>query len=245
MGSEPRGQSNFPAKLTHDGEFAWALLGGDDLQGGGDGLDADDGLVGVVSARYGQLQVPAHQQLWRHVLELQGGQLESWWGRGDNSLFKAALAKQQVAQIQVKVLCVQKVVYIHPLINHSGTLSICPSINEFSACLQSTISDLNCIKPDSGRAFKGFYSWSLNADVWLLHHSLNLLWICSLAASCRGFISMLMPRGGIKMLPACYNVAVDFMLLAVMSQQGASLTAGPCRPQCQTCAVRAPERSVL
>lgn len=58
----------FSSNLTHDGELAWALLGGDDLQGGGDGLDADDGLVGVVGAWYGQLQVAAHQQLWRHVL---------------------------------------------------------------------------------------------------------------------------------------------------------------------------------
>lgn len=58
----------FSSNLTHDGELAWALLGGDDLQGGGDGLYADDGLVGVVCAWYGQLQVAAHQQLRRHVL---------------------------------------------------------------------------------------------------------------------------------------------------------------------------------
>lgn len=58
----------FSSNLTHDGELAWALLGGDDLQGGGYGLDADDGLVGVVSAWYGQLQVTAHQKLRRHVL---------------------------------------------------------------------------------------------------------------------------------------------------------------------------------
>lgn len=58
----------FPPYLTHDGEFAWALLGGDDLQGGGDGLDADDRLVGVISAWYSKLQVSAHQQLWRHIL---------------------------------------------------------------------------------------------------------------------------------------------------------------------------------
>ena len=51
----------FSPNLTHDSEFAWALFGGDDLQGGGDGLDADDRLVGVVSAWYSQLQVPAHQ----------------------------------------------------------------------------------------------------------------------------------------------------------------------------------------
>lgn len=62
---------HFSPRLTHDGEFSWALLGGDDLQGGGNGLDADDGLVGVVSAWYSQLQVPAHQQLGRHVLKLQ------------------------------------------------------------------------------------------------------------------------------------------------------------------------------
>lgn len=66
----------FSSNLTHDGEFAWALLGGDDLQGGGDGLDANDGLVGVVSAWYGQLQVAAHQQLGRHVLQLQRGELQ-------------------------------------------------------------------------------------------------------------------------------------------------------------------------
>ena len=58
----------YSSSLTHDGEFAWALLGGDDLQGGGDGLDADDRLVGVISAWYSQLQVPAHQQLRRHIL---------------------------------------------------------------------------------------------------------------------------------------------------------------------------------
>lgn len=65
----------FSPNLTHDGELAWALLGGDDLQRGGDGLNADDRLVGVISAWYSQLQVPAHQQLWRHILQLQGGQL--------------------------------------------------------------------------------------------------------------------------------------------------------------------------
>lgn len=60
---------------THDGEFARALLRGDDLQGGCDRLDSNDGLVGVISSRYGELQVATHQQLWRHVLQLQGGQL--------------------------------------------------------------------------------------------------------------------------------------------------------------------------
>lgn len=78
MASEPRGLCGFPPNLTHDGELAWALLGGDDLQGGGDRLDANDGLVGVVSAGYSELQVPAHQQLWRNILQLQGGQL---WGK--------------------------------------------------------------------------------------------------------------------------------------------------------------------
>lgn len=58
----------FPPNLTHDGELSWALFGGDDLQGSGDGLDADDRLVGVVGAWYSQLQVAAHQQLRRHVL---------------------------------------------------------------------------------------------------------------------------------------------------------------------------------
>lgn len=62
--------------LTHDGELARPLLGGDDLQGGGDGLDADDGLVGVVGAWHGQLQVAAHQQLGGDVLELQRGELQ-------------------------------------------------------------------------------------------------------------------------------------------------------------------------
>lgn len=54
--------------LTHNGEFAWALLGGDDLQRRCDGLNADDRLIGVISARHRQLQVSAHQQLRRHVL---------------------------------------------------------------------------------------------------------------------------------------------------------------------------------
>lgn len=67
--------------LTHDGELARPLLGGDDLQRGGDGLDADDGLVGVVGAWHGQLQVAAHQQLRRDVLELQGGELQWTDGR--------------------------------------------------------------------------------------------------------------------------------------------------------------------
>lgn len=66
----------WPAGLTHDGELSGPLLGGDDLQGGGDGLDADDGLVGVVGAGHGQLQVAAHQQLGRDVLELQRGELQ-------------------------------------------------------------------------------------------------------------------------------------------------------------------------
>lgn len=61
--------------LTHDGELAWALLGGDDLQRGGDGLNTDDGLIGVISARHCKLQVSAHQKLRRYVLQLQGGQL--------------------------------------------------------------------------------------------------------------------------------------------------------------------------
>lgn len=65
----------FPPYLTHDGEFAWALLGGDDLQRGSDGLDANDRLVGVISAGYCELQVATHQQLRRHILELQGGEL--------------------------------------------------------------------------------------------------------------------------------------------------------------------------
>lgn len=72
-----------PSGLTHDGELARPLLGGDDLQGGGDGLDADDGLVGVVGARHGQLQVSAHQQLGRDVLELQRGELQRTDGRTD------------------------------------------------------------------------------------------------------------------------------------------------------------------
>lgn len=58
----------FPPNLTHDGEFSWALLGGDDLQGGGNGLDADDRLVRVVCAWHSELQVSAHEQLWRHIL---------------------------------------------------------------------------------------------------------------------------------------------------------------------------------
>ena len=36
--------------------------------------DADDLAVGDVAARYGELEVAAHQQLWRHVLQLQLGQ---------------------------------------------------------------------------------------------------------------------------------------------------------------------------
>lgn len=68
MLSESQGVCSFFSYLTHDGEFTWALLGGDDLQGGGDGLDANDRLVGVVSAGHGELQVPTHQQLWRHIL---------------------------------------------------------------------------------------------------------------------------------------------------------------------------------
>lgn len=61
--------------LTHDGELAWALLGGDDLERGGDRLNADDGLIGVISAWHCELQVSAHQKLRRYVLQLQGGQL--------------------------------------------------------------------------------------------------------------------------------------------------------------------------
>lgn len=67
----------FPPYLTHDGELAWTLLGGNDLQRGSDGLDANDRLVGVVCARHSQLQVATHQQLGRNVLQLQGGEL---WG---------------------------------------------------------------------------------------------------------------------------------------------------------------------
>lgn len=109
------------------------------------------------------------------------------------------------------------------LINDSRAFHfLCASINAFSACLHSTIGDLNHIKLDSGRQFTGFYSSLLNANVWFLHHGCNLLWVCCSHASWRWFIFMLMPTGGIfALLPACYYKAEYFMLLTVMSQQGA------------------------
>lgn len=70
--------------------------------------------------------------------------------------------------------------------------------------------------------FSGFLSSILNANVWLLDHSCNLRRICCLHESWRGFIYMLMPRGGIlAVLPARYYFDVYFMLLTVTSQQGA------------------------
>lgn len=63
---------------------------------------------------------------------------------------------------------------------------------------------------------------------------------------------MLMPCGGIfAPLPACYYVAVYFMLLTVMSQQGASPRAGLChnvKSHCRLhllCEVSAPDRTVF
>lgn len=74
----------------------------------------------------------------------------------------------------------------------------------------------------------------------------------SRAASWRGFISMLMPCGGIcALLPACYYAAVYFMVLTVMSQWGASLRAGLCHNVKQYCClhlpceVSAPDRTVF
>lgn len=145
------------------------------------------------------------------------------WGcsTGGNDQFFGLLCKTTCIG---KTVCYRQrlipklVVYTNPLIN----TFLRPSINAFSVCLHSVISNINCCKLDSGRLFKGFYSSILNVNVWLLHRRCNLLWISCIQASWRGFISMLMPRGRIfALLPACYYSAVHFMLLSVTLQQGA------------------------
>lgn len=82
---------------THDGEFARPLLGGDDLQGRRDGLDANNGLVGVIGSRNGELQVATHQQLWRHILQLQGGELRRRRRWRDASVETCSMCKMREA----------------------------------------------------------------------------------------------------------------------------------------------------
>lgn len=61
--------------LTHERQLPGPLLGGDDLQGRCYGLNANDGLVGVVRSWHGQLKVPAHQKFGGNILQFQGGEL--------------------------------------------------------------------------------------------------------------------------------------------------------------------------
>ena len=69
--------------------------------------DADDLAVGDVAARYGELEVAAHQQLWRHVLQLQLGQFRKLRGKERNAvrdtasfrLIKVSQFKRHVAYL--------------------------------------------------------------------------------------------------------------------------------------------------
>ena len=56
--------------LTHKRQLPGPLFGCDDLQRRRDGLNANDGLVGVVSSRHRQFQIPAHQKFGGDVLQL-------------------------------------------------------------------------------------------------------------------------------------------------------------------------------
>ena len=69
-------KNNLNTNLTKNGQFPWPLFGRDDLQGGGHVADPHDRVVGLVRSRDGQLQVLALEQLRRHVLQLQRGQLQ-------------------------------------------------------------------------------------------------------------------------------------------------------------------------
>lgn len=61
--------------LTHQGQLPGPLLGCDDLQRWGYGLNANDRLVGVICSWHSQLKVSAHQKFGGHILQLQGCEL--------------------------------------------------------------------------------------------------------------------------------------------------------------------------
>lgn len=61
--------------LTHQGQLPGPLLGRDDLQRWGYGLNADDWLVGVIGSWHSQFKVPAHQKFGGNILQLQGCEL--------------------------------------------------------------------------------------------------------------------------------------------------------------------------
>ena len=56
--------------LTHERQLPGPLLGCDDLQRRRDGLNANDGLVGVISSWHSQFQIPAHQKFGGDILQL-------------------------------------------------------------------------------------------------------------------------------------------------------------------------------
>ncbi len=60
---------------TLDDQFPWPLFGCNDRQRESNLLDVDDGLVGLAGPWDSQLRVLEGQQLGRHILQLQSGQL--------------------------------------------------------------------------------------------------------------------------------------------------------------------------
>lgn len=61
--------------LTHQRQLPRPLLGRDDLQRWGYGLNANDRLVGVICSWHSQFQVSAHQKFGGNILQLQGREL--------------------------------------------------------------------------------------------------------------------------------------------------------------------------
>ena len=56
--------------LTHKCQLPGPLLGRDDLQRRRYGLNANDGLVGVIGSWHSQFKVPAHQEFGGNILQL-------------------------------------------------------------------------------------------------------------------------------------------------------------------------------
>ena len=75
--------------LTEDAKLARSLFRVDDGECAQHALDAHNGFVGFVRAGHRQLQVVAHEEFGRHVLQLQRRQL---WGNGNRRCRKLILA---------------------------------------------------------------------------------------------------------------------------------------------------------
>ena len=174
MGTEPR-PVQFSPNLTHDGELAWALFGGDDLQRGGDGLDADDRLVGVVSAGYGQfpgpgtsaaletrIAAPGRSAVWRvdEVAEKRQLVFRLHWLNSScqQCLQQSAQEWKTLAHIRVKVLSAESS-WFSTFNKSLGNISLSVCINKRISC-SSTVNNqwFNLLTMRLWVLFKGFYA---------------------------------------------------------------------------------------